>query len=392
MIEHKIAASPSQIKKLMSGGAVTLKPNQFDGSSKTMLMVRPNTNRRIQTALRKQKGIRLMLKPDEDVMEENDGGKISLKSVGKTLKKTFASPKAIKTYKEIGKEVLPIAKGIADAGVQQGSMALAAYLGQPELAPVISGAAQRGLDVGYSKLGDKVGLDPDTPVPYLDSPEAIQAAASMSAEKNIQKRLKGRQRQAAMKALEGDVRGAQQLATDVAIDKNLSGVEKKIAQKAARGEYSDVKQMATDYAAEKLAEATQMAPVIAQDDTGLDEYQALMSGRGIRVSKTRAGYKVGGASAYGTSAYQRAMMMGGRLGTMSGGVQSSSGRQILPINPPSNVIQLGSPYQRINSPAMSPFIAKPIQLDNRPVGISSNIGGSFLAAGSRSGRGFMASG
>jgi hypothetical protein len=386
MIEHKIKASPAQIKKLMSGGAVTFKPMQFDPSSRTMLMVRPNTNRRIQTALRKQKGIRLMLKPDEDVMEENEGGKVSLKSIGKTLKKTFASPKAIKTYKEIGKEVLPIAKGIADAGVQQGSMALATYLGQPELAPLISGTAQRGLDVGYRKLGDQVGLDPDTPVPYIDSPERLQAAASMSAEKNVQKRLKGRQRQAAMKALEGDYRGAQELAADVAIDKNLTGVEKKIAQKAARGEYSDVKQMATDYAAEKLAQAAQIAPAVAQDDSGLDEYEALMRGRGIRVSKTRAGYKVGGASG---KAYERAMMMGGRL---SGGMQSASGRQILPMNPPSNVIQLGSPYQRINSPAMSPFIAKPIQLDNRPVGISSNMGGSFMPAGARSGRGFMPSG
>jgi hypothetical protein len=385
MIETRIKASPAQIKKLMSGGAITMRPDQFHPMGEHMLMIKPNTKRRIETALRKSKGLRIQLKPDEDVMEFNEGGKVSLKKIGKTLKKTFAGDKAIKTYKEIGKEVLPIAKGIADAGVKSGSMALATYLGQPELAPIISASAQRGLDVGYSKLGKEVGLDADTPVPYLDSPESVMTASRMTAEKNIQKRLKGREREAAMAALSGDYQTAQNIAANVAIDRKLTGVEKKVAQKALAGEYSDVKQMATDYAAEKLAEATKIAPEmqVEEDPSNADEIERLFSGRGIRVSKTRGGLRIGGSSPYLTPMYKTAMKYGGAL---ESGFQTNNGLPILPPPEPIGRIQLGSPYARINSPAMNPFIPTKIQLDNRPL-----MGGSFLPAG-RYGNGFQPAG
>jgi len=388
MVEHRIKASPSQLKKLMTGGAITLKAANFDPSSRHMIMVMPNTSRRIGTAMRKNKGVRIMLKPNEDLMEESmEGGKISLKSVGKSISKAakdvgkaLTSKKAKNVYREIGKEVLPIAKGIADAGIDAGSMALATYMGNPALAPVISGTAKVGLDRGYAALGKEVGLDPNTPVPYLDSPEAIQAAAMTKAEENIRKRTKGRVRDAGLAALQGDYATAQQLGTDYVIDRQLSGVEKKIAKKAAKGEYADMSALATDYAAEKLAAATQVAE-------NQDEIDALMMGRGIRVKKTRGGYKIGGASAYKTSAYERglksAMTGCGVTGVQSAGYDM---RGVVPATAPSSIIQLGSPYQRIQSPAMSPFIASSPQLTNKAVS-----GGSFLPAG-RSGRGFVPAG
>lgn len=398
MVEHRIRASPAQLKKLMTGGAITLKPANFDPRSRHMLMVMPNTSRRIGTAMRKNKGVRIMLKPNEDLMEESmEGGKISLKSVGRSLSKAFkpvekaakdvgkalTSKKAKQVYREIGKEVLPIAKGIADAGIDAGSMALATYMGNPALAPVISGTAKVGLDRGYDALGREVGLDPDTPVPYLDSPEAIQAAAMMTAEKNIRKRTKGRVRDAGLAALAGDYEGAQALGTDYLIDKKLSGVEQKIARKAQRGEYADINALATDYAAEKLAAATQIAPDMASAAEHQDEIDMLTSGRGIRsamrtaISKTRGGLRIGGASAYLTPSYETALrstMTGGSiLGVQTAGYDM---RGIRPATAPSAITQLGSPYQRIQSPAMSPFISASPQLANKPIS-----GGSFLPAG-----------
>jgi hypothetical protein len=104
MVEHRIKASPAQLKKLMTGGAITLKPENFDPRSRQMIMVMPNTSRRIATAMRKGKGVRVMLKPDEDLMEEAmEGGKISLKKIGRDIKKAFTGKKAKEVYREIGK-------------------------------------------------------------------------------------------------------------------------------------------------------------------------------------------------------------------------------------------------------------------------------------------------
>lgn len=389
MVEHRIKASPAQIKKMITGGAVTLKPENFDPSSRRMIVVMPNTSRRIATAMRKGKGVRIMLKPDEDVMEDGiEGGKISLKSIGRTLKKTFTGRKAMNTYKEIGKEVLPIAKGIADAGIDAGSMALATYMGNPALAPVIAGTAKVGVDRGYKALGKKVGLDPNAPVPQFDSPESVQRYAMERAEANIRQRTKGRVRDAGLAALSGDYATAQQLGTDYLIDKKLGGVEKKIAKKAQQGQYSSVQDLATDYAAEKLAAS------IEQEPSGQDEIQALMSGRGIRVRKSRGGLKIGGASAYLTSAYEQGLKNAMRGGAITGmrsvgfdmrGVTSTSA-------PAGGITQLGSPYQRLQSPSMSPFIAASPQLANKPItSVATLSGGSFMPAG-RYGNGFVPAG
>ena len=387
MVEHRIRASPAQLKKLMTGGAITLKPDNFDPRSRQMIMVMPNTSRRIATAMRKGKGVRVMLKPDEDLMEEAmEGGKISLKKMGRDIKKAFTSKKAKQVYREIGKEVLPIAKGIADAGIDAGSMALATYMGNPALAPVISGTAKVGLDAGYSRLGREVGLDPNAPVPKFDSPEDVQRYAMGRAEANIRERTKGRVRDAALAGLSGDYATAQQLGTDYLIDKKLSGVEKKIAKKAQKGEYQSVQDLATDYAAEKLAAATQVAE---QEPSGQDEINALMSGRGVmRVRKSRGGLRIGGASAYLTSAYEQGLKSAMTGGSITG--MRSAGYDMRGITstsaPSAGVTQLGSPYQRLQSPSMSPFIAASPQLANKAIS-----GGSFLPAG-RYGGGFVPAG
>jgi hypothetical protein len=394
MVEHRIRASPAQLKKLMTGGAITLKTANFDPNSRHMIMVMPNTSRRIATAMRKGKGVRIMLKPDEDLMEEAmEGGKISLKSIGRSINKAakdvgkaLTSKKAKNVYREIGKEVLPIAKGIADAGIDAGSVALATYMGNPALAPVIAGTAKVGVDRGYAALGKEVGLDTTAPVPQFDSPESVQRYAMERAEANIRQRTKGRVRDAGLAALSGDYATAQTLGTDYLIDKKLSGVEKKIAKKAQSGQYQSVQDLATDYAAEKLAAAT----MVAEEPSNQDEINALMSGRGIKgmVRKSRGGIRIGGASAYLTSAYEQGLKNAMRGGAITG--MPSAGYDMRGITttsaPAGGITQLGSPYQRLQSPSMSPFISASPQLANKPIS-----GGSFLPAG-RYGGSFVPSG
>ena len=353
-IEHRIKASPTQLKKLMTGGAVTLKPDNFDPSSRHMIVVSPNASRRIGTAMRKNKGVRIALKPDEDLMEDDEieGGKISLKGINKGLKsvgKALTSKKAKKIYREVGKEVLPIAKGIADAGIKEGSKALAAYMGNPALAPVIEGSAKAGLNVGYKKLGKEVGLDPKTPTQTIDTPEKLQKAVLSKAEENIKKRTKG--------------------------------AEKKVAEKAMAGEYKDVKELATDYAIEKFNEATQSA-------TNQDEIDALLMGRGVRITRSKGATRIGGRVR--TLPVREPIVGMGVTGMKTAGYDM---RRVEPSVAPSPITQLGSPYERINSPSMSPFIAASPQLANKPItSVATLSGGSFLSAGSRRGFGFNPAG
>lgn len=325
-VEHRIKASPAQVRKLVSGGAITLKPANFDPSSRMSIAVMPNTSRRIQTAMRKNKGVRLMLKPNEDIMEDGmEGGKVSLKSVGRDIKRAFTGKKARSVYRQIGKEVAPIAKSIADAGLKAAADQLGERMGNPELASALAGVAKVGLDEGYAGIGREVGFDPNAPVPVIDNPEALKQAIIDKAADNIERRTKGKLRDASLDLL---------------------------------------------YAS--------TAPKVQQEDMGSEMF-GTMFGDGIKVRKTRGGLKVGGAS-YG----MRSMSGGSVLGMSSAGYDM---RGIAPAVAPSSIIQLGGPFQRIQSPAMSPFIAASPQLANKAIS-----GGSFLPSGARRGNGFNPAG
>jgi hypothetical protein len=81
------------------------------------------------------------------------------------------------------------------------------------------------------------------------------------------------------------------------------------------------------------------------------------------------------------------MMTGCGMRSGSGnGFRVADDRITTPATAPSDIIQTGSPYQRINSAAMSPYIAGSPQLA-KP--IPRMYGGSFLSAGSRMGGSFI---
>ena len=128
-MEHSIKISPSQMKKLMSGGAITFKPENFDPSSIHKMIVSPNTSRRIGTAMKKMKGLRIALKPDEDVVQMTSGGKISLRSIGNSIKNVFNKNTGNKIASTLIHTGIPIATGAVGATIGEAGGPLGSALG-----------------------------------------------------------------------------------------------------------------------------------------------------------------------------------------------------------------------------------------------------------------------
>ena len=426
-MEYGISCSPAQMRKLRSGGAVTFKSSSFDDSSPHRLMVRPQTSRRIQTALRKDKGVRVALKPDEDIVAMTEGGKISLKSLGKTLKK--ATYDVGSAYKDTGNVIKrgfdktivdsgvgkQIARNLIDVGTKyvlpEGLSALSMLAGDPtgmsgQIVGDMAGerlnalAARKGYgvfktikkvtginkkaivktakDVGKTavRVGAKAANEALTA--YTGNPalgNALERVAVKSADraidsKNAKDILKnagrGARSEAKMIAVEG---------IDDYIDANLSGVEKDIAQKALAGKYPSAADLVYDYGNSKLEE--------------MDMGQQQMMGYGL-PRRTRGGLRMGRGTPYITSAYQGAMnhIRSVSGGAISSGFEVADDRVVTSGYAPSDIIQTGSPFQRYASPAMSPFIAGSPQLVGqgmKPRSGGSCCGGSFLPAGYRGG-------
>jgi len=427
IMEFGISVSPAQMRKLKSGGAITMKSMNFVDDAPNRLRVMPNTARRIQTAMKKDKGVRIALKPEEDIVAMTEGGAISLKSIGRTLRKTAkkarrvatdlyedASPEVERMYNVVAPEVRKGAKvvkrgfnkTIVDSGVGKeiaknliragtdvilpGALGAASMaLGDPTgmsgqvvgnvAGNYIKGAAEKG---GYGlfktlnkvgikkksvvKLGKKVGkvavrlgakaageaISAFTGNPLAGAAfeeiavaGADKAIDSGSASKGFKTAGKRAATRAKMVAVE---------AVDDYIDKNLTGAEKRVAQKALAGKFPSASDLVYD-----------------------DDGETGFSGMGMMLPRrTRGGLRMGMGMARLTPAYRSAKIGYG----MSAGFKVADDRMVTPATAPSSVIQLGSPFQRINSAAMSPFIAGSPQLVNRPIS-----GGSFLPAGTRGG-------
>ena len=115
-MEYGINCSPAQMRKLKAGGAITMKPSNFVDGGVHRIRVMPNTGRRIMTAIKKNKGVRVALKPEEDVVAMTEGGAISLKSVGKSFSKGAKSvSKGVSQGSKVVKKGFD--KTIVDSGV-----------------------------------------------------------------------------------------------------------------------------------------------------------------------------------------------------------------------------------------------------------------------------------
>jgi hypothetical protein len=424
-MEFGVSCSPAQMRKLKSGGAVTLNKSHFVDSAPHRIMVMPNTGRRIMTAMRKDKGVRIALKPEEDLVAMTEGGKISLKSVGRTFKKGADVVKKgfNKTIVDsgVGKEiarnlidigtstVLPTALGAASmalgdptgmSGQMAGQMAgkyineAAAKRGygvrklirQVKAAPmkvedVVMG---KGLFKSLRKIGaNKVGINKksvqafgkialregakaagEALTTYTGNPMLAVALEKVAVDAGDKLIDTGSLKAAGKSGMNNAKRFGAEV-VDNYIDENLTGVNRDIAQKALAGKYPSAKDLIYDYGNSKLEEM-----VVPFNPFG---------GYGLPI-RTRGGLRMGRGMAHLTPAYSVAM----RSATSGAGFAVNDGRMVTSASAPSDVIQIGSPFQRINSPAMSPFIPSSPQLATGKIGGSfypaGRMGGSFLSA------------
>lgn len=424
-MEYGISCSPAQMRKLKSGGAVTLTPSHFVEGAPNRIVVMPNTSRRIQTAMRRNKGVRIALKPEEDLVAMTEGGKISLKSIGKTLGKTAKD--VGKVYADTGKVIKrgfdktivdsgvgkKIASHLIDAGTQvllpAAGSALSMVLGDPtgmsgEIIGNIAGneldalAARRGYGMkprkgkGFFKslkkvtginkkdvvkVGKEVGKTAarvgaqvvgEAITAYTGNPAAgmaFERVAVGAADRAIDSK-KGKD------ILKNAAKGAGKQAKLIAvegvddyIDKNLTGAEREVAQKALAGKYPSASDLVYDYGNSKIEE--------------MSSGQQQMMGYGV-PRRTRGGLRMGRGNPYLTGSYDVAMRSVRMGGAIPEGMKVADDRIVTSTSAPSSIIQTGSPFQRYSSPAMSPFISGSPQLVGQGIK-PKTMGGSFLPAG-----------
>jgi hypothetical protein len=424
------------------------------------MMVMPNTARRIATAIKKNKGVRVALKPEEDIVAMEGGSilgsiKKGLNKAGKTISK--GANKAGKVVKKgfdktivdsgVGKE---IAKTLIDVGANYALPAVGAVAGEMLGGPLggVAGAAAgqyagkyisdeahkggygmmsvtKGVRQGMRRVGapigarlayddiegeglfktlhklgaHKIGITKKSVTKaaketgkvavrvgaqaageaisaYTGNPAAgmaFERIAVSAADRAIDsKKASSILKNAGKGALkEGKKMGVEMV--DDYIDKNFTGAERQVAQNALAGRYPDARSLVYDYSNSKIEE---LNPPNAFGGYGLPR-------------RTRSGLRMGNGLAHLTPSYDVAMRSattGAGMNRMSGammrrggmmgcGFRVADGRNITPAEASSAVIQTGSPFQRIQSPAMSPYIPSSPQLANI------RIGGSFYPSG-----------
>jgi hypothetical protein len=457
MMEHPVVITKPQIKKLMSGGAIMMKPQQFVDSGSHSLVMMPQSARKIATAMRKNKGIRIMLKPDEDLLQMTEGGKISLKSIGRSFSKAFDPKKnnVANTFNKVGSELekgakivkkgfnkeivdsgvgREIAKNLIDIGtdvVLPGALGgLSMLAGDPtgmsgQMVGSVAGkyinrAAEKG---GYGARGGlkriaggstyAQRLARRTKNTFKDIGKVAKKVASNPVVKEIGKQALREGAKAAGEALtaysgnpalgialertavaggdklidSGSLKKAgratagqaKRIATEVVddyIDANLTGVERDIAQKALAGKYPSARDLVYDYGNSKI-----------EDMISVDELGNTSFGYGIMpIRRARGRPKMSGAGTINgavlSAPYKSAMK---DIHIRGAGV--SSGYDFRQTTSAPDTMTL-SPYARMSSPQMSPFIPDRSIQANHP-GLKQ--GGSFLPAG-QYGRGFNPAG
>ena len=146
-------------------------------------------------------------------------------------------------------------------------------------------------------------------------------------------------------------------------DMQRKQLKKDIAEKALAGKYPSASDLVYDYSNAKIES---------------------MAGYGL-PRRVRGGLRMGkGLPRFSYSTYDLSAIVP-KGGSGVSGFRVADDRTVTPASAPSAIIQTGSPYQRINSAAMSPFIAASPQL------ATFKVGGSFMPSG-KMGKGFMPSG
>ena len=380
--DHKVELSGAQIRKLISGGAINVSPKMHGGQHTLAFM--PQNSRKMKSAMRKNKGVRITLHPDEDVM---DGGRVSLKGIGKRMKKA-----------RVGKVLGKAGVDILTKGIMPGLGGVAGELLGGPLGGVAGATAAGYLGDKLDNYAEKKGYGMEEEVGGKLTLRKIGKAAKKTG-KVIAKAAKSKAGKAVMSTavkLGSEVAGAAiseytgNPAAGVALEKAIS----KGGEKAIETEYVDdfIDKRYKNKGQENEVMEEALIRQFPEQTTLINDSQDIVSGSGIRrarggVRRTRRGIRKMVGS--GTGAYSSPMYLQARRSLVTGqGFQTASGRMIKQDPDNEDAIQLGSPFQRINSPAMSPFIGNSPQL----MGLVTRRGGSMFPAGGRKGMGMYPAG
>jgi len=143
-----VRLSDAQVRKIKTGGAIGLKPANFGEGATHSFAVMPANLRKIANSNRRGRGMRLQLKPGEDLMMINGGSilgdiKRAFNKVGSKIEKVGSKIEKVATskpVKAVGRKIAStlIKKGIPIATSALGSAigsSAATLSGNPALAP-----------------------------------------------------------------------------------------------------------------------------------------------------------------------------------------------------------------------------------------------------------------
>lgn len=420
LIPHQIHLSKEQLTRLGKGLATNLKHSQM-GSDKGefVVMLHPQNARRMLTSYKKGKGMRLCLSPDEMMETEKKGG-----GFFKGLKKTTGIGKTqfISEAKTIGKEV--VHRGSSAVG-----SAITAYTGNPMLGEAVSQSLDKAgtsainsIEPSKSKYGIK--FKPQAGVSSLKE-DAMKYAVE-SIDRRVD-RLPAEQKAVAERALAGEYPSASSLIFDVAdkyqargrgvrkgcglmkgseemkekmarlramrgggIGRKLEKTFKPLASKKAINVYETIGKHAIE---QGIPVATTLASMALGDPTGAsgavvgniasqyasDAYEKKTGGM-MGVPRSRGRPRKMGKGAVSSKPFKKAMKnnYGGLQVENFADNKPASAYKVNPkINASSSEMTL-SPYARMDSPAMNPFMPKSYIQEG---GTQSGYGGRGLYGG-----------
>ena len=436
-VEHGLSVSKGQLAKLKKGGAINVKAKNIVSSADAAqrVILGKGKSKKMMTALNKNKGFRLAVMPNEDLVAMTEGGKISLK--GTVFDRKFKTPKEIKedfgitAMSKGAKQTAGVVKRgfkdkIVDSGVGKDIASQLIRTSTGTLLPATLGFASQimGDPTGISgnvvgsiagdqlqKLAEKKGygakgrkakntmkaigrvvkkIQKNPAVKDLEKQllregvkvagEALTAytgnpAAGMALERVV---ISGGDKLidsgSAKKALKSSGETSSRIALELVddyVDNNLSGVERDVVQNALAGKYPNASDLIYDYGSSKLETLNPFA------------------GYGVIPVKTRGGMRAMVGGRMSGSMLDKRAMMGGRMPRMVDPnavriMKESFGGALREMEAPSSVIQTGGPFIKRSSATFNETFIPPSPLLAKPI-----MGGSFRPAGGMYGGSFM---
>lgn len=372
LIPHQLGLTQAQINKLIDGKPVNIAHRTMgSGAGDTVMLLKPQNARKLLTAYKKGKGMRMTLHPDEI-----HHSVVSGRGFGKKLMKGLRSVAKNPMVKELGKELL-------QEGTQALGAAIGSYTGNPQVGMMIGDslgkAGSQAIDSGSLKKG----------VRSLKSDARSVALNAM--EKGIEE-LPEEYRGAARMALSGDTSGALSNVMDQKMaqydySKGYGIVRKGSAEMKERmamlramkgGKVNIGKKIVKGL--ERVGKPVASTLIHAGIPVALGVAGNVLGGPLGGVAGATAGQmiadRVGKSTGMGVRARGRPRKVGGEVATSSKAYKKAlrlnyAGLELVPKTP--NNAPLGdydvnprvrvsstemtlSPYARMDSPAMNPFI------------------------------------